>query len=79
MAYRMMVDLGYHLNIPETHEDGTNLGLTTTDVEISRHIYSGAYVSNKYHSLFLGRLPALREPDSNAPQEYLDFFDKVTQ
>ncbi|KAL2208545.1 hypothetical protein CC79DRAFT_1320156 [Sarocladium strictum] len=79
MAYRMMVDLGYHLNIPKTPEEGAKFGLTATDIEIRRRVYWGAYVSDKYQSLWLGRLPTLRESDSNAPQEYLDSLDEMAQ
>ena len=79
MAYRMMVDLGYHLNIPKTPQEGSNFGLSTTDIEIRRRVYWGAFVSDKYQSLFLGRPPALRESDSNTPQEFLDSIDEMAQ
>lgn len=79
MAYRMMVDLGYHLNIPKTREQGAKLGLSATDIEIRRRVYWGAYVSDKYQSLWLGRPPALRESDTNTPQEFLDSIDEMAQ
>lgn len=79
MAYRMMVDLGYHLNIPKTPEEGAKFGLSATDIEIRRRVYWGAYVSDKYQSLFLGRPPTVRESDSNTPQEYLDSIDEMAQ
>lgn len=79
MAYRMMVDLGYHLNIPKRPEKEAKFGLSATDIEIRRRVYWGAYVSDKYQSLFLGRPPALRESDSNTPQEYLDSIDEMAQ
>lgn len=79
MAYRMMVDLGYHLNIPKTPEEGNKFRLSATDIEIRRRVYWGAYISDKYQSLWLGRPPALRESDSNAPREFLDSFDEMAQ
>ncbi|TPX18773.1 uncharacterized protein E0L32_011522 [Thyridium curvatum] len=79
MAYRMMVDLGYHLNIPKTTEEGIKFKLSATDIEIRRRVYWGAYISDKYQSLWLGRPPALRESDSNAPREFLDSFDEMAQ
>ncbi|CAM1503470.1 Fc.00g010610.m01.CDS01 [Cosmosporella sp. VM-42] len=53
MAYRMMVHLGYHLNIPKTLEEGSRFGLSATDMEIRRRVYWGAYVSDKYQSLWV--------------------------
>lgn len=79
MAYRMMVDLGYHLNIPKTPEEMAKFGLSATDIEIRRRVYWGAYVSDKYQSLWLGRQPAVRESDSNTPQDYLDSIDEMAQ
>lgn len=79
MAYRMMVDLGYHLNIPKMPQEGAKFGLSATDIEIRRRIYWGAYVSDKYQSLWIGRAPAVRESDSNTPEEFLDSFDEMAQ
>lgn len=79
MAYRMMLDQGYNLNIPKTPEEGAKFGLSATDIEIRRRVYWGAYASDKYQSLWLGRPPAVRESDSNTPQEYLDSIDEMAQ
>ncbi|KEF51709.1 uncharacterized protein A1O9_12344 [Exophiala aquamarina CBS 119918] len=39
MAYRMMMDLGYHLNIPKTPEERAKFGLSVkTDIEIRRRV-----------------------------------------
>ncbi|KAK5056787.1 hypothetical protein LTR84_012319 [Exophiala bonariae] len=79
MAYRMMVDLGYHLNIPKTPQERAKFGLSATDIEIRRRIYWGAYISDKYQSLWIGRAPAVHESDSNIPEEFLDSFDEMGQ
>ncbi|KAF4468159.1 transcriptional regulatory protein [Fusarium albosuccineum] len=75
MAYRMIIDLGYHLNIPVS-EKCAQPRLSALDIEIRRRVYWGAYASDKFQSLYLGRSPALRAGLTSTSREYLDTFEE---
>ena len=77
IAYRMMLDLGYHLDIPSVSENEGKFRLSPTDAEIRRRVYWGAYATDKFQSLFLGRPPAVPISDCNIPQEYLDTYEEM--
>ncbi|KAF4997587.1 hypothetical protein FDECE_12043, partial [Fusarium decemcellulare] len=75
MAYRMIIDLGYHLDIPVS-EKCAQPRLSALDIEIRRRVYWGAYASDKFQSLYLGRSPALRAGEASTSREYLDTFEE---
>lgn len=77
MAYRMMVDLGYHLDIHSTSEQDTKFELSACDAEIRRRVYWGAYATDKFQSLYLGRPPAVQLSDSNISRGYLDSYEEM--
>lgn len=77
IAYRMMLDLGYHLDIPSASEREGKFRLSSTDAEIRRRVYWGAYANDKFQSLYLGRPPAVPISDCNIPQEYLDSYEEM--
>ncbi|KAF9887938.1 hypothetical protein FE257_009460 [Aspergillus nanangensis] len=81
MAYRMITDLGYHLDVAinSPPNEKNNLSLSATDMEIRRRVYWGAYVSDKFQSLFLGRPPAMHESDGNIPHEFLDSYEELEE
>ncbi|RTE82571.1 hypothetical protein BHE90_002928 [Fusarium euwallaceae] len=76
MAYRMMTDLGYNLDLKITPESGAGLRLSVIEVEMRRRVYWGAYVNDKFQSLFLGRPPAMPESAGSVSQEYLDSYEE---
>ncbi|KAJ9647385.1 hypothetical protein H2204_000013 [Knufia peltigerae] len=78
MGYRMIMDLGYHLDLrKEASQTGANSVTLAIDIEIQRRVYWGAYASDKFQSLFLGRPPAMHESDGNIPHEYLDSYEEL--
>ncbi|KAL0783565.1 hypothetical protein CaCOL14_001471 [Colletotrichum acutatum] len=79
MAYRMMVDLGYHLDIPSGIDSDSKIGVSVTEMEMRRRIYWGAYASDKFQSLYLGRPPGLLLKDGNISKELLDSYEEMEQ
>ncbi|KAB2571019.1 putative transcriptional regulatory protein [Lasiodiplodia theobromae] len=70
----MITDLGCHLDIPHSASDAE---LTAIDMEIRRRVYWGAYVGDKFQSLFLGRPPAMLESAGKVSREYLDSYEEL--
>jgi hypothetical protein len=69
IAYRMMTDLGLNV-LPQGDP---------IDVEARRRLYWGAYIVDKFQSLFLGRLPVLDSSETNIPAQYLDTFEEFQE
>ncbi|KAG7001046.1 Nitrogen assimilation transcription factor nirA [Fusarium oxysporum f. sp. conglutinans] len=76
MAYRMMTDLGYNLDLKVTLETGVGPRLSVIEIEMRRRVYWAAYVNDKFQSLFLGRPPAISGPAGHVSQEYLDCYEE---
>ncbi|KAM0417150.1 hypothetical protein ACHAPT_012858 [Fusarium lateritium] len=76
IAYRMMTDLGCHLDMEPTSQ---GLKLTPIDAEMRRRIYWGAYVGDKLQSLFLGRPPAIHDTPGSVSEEYLDTYEEMEE
>ncbi|OJJ38104.1 hypothetical protein ASPWEDRAFT_310047 [Aspergillus wentii DTO 134E9] len=79
MAYRMIIDLGYHLDDPKSPHSGEELTLSALDKEFRRRVYWGAYATDKSQSLYLGRPPALHQSDSNVSLEFLDSYEELEE
>ncbi|KAF4451110.1 nitrogen assimilation transcription factor nira [Fusarium albosuccineum] len=84
IAYRMITDLGCHLDIQptsqaKTSEAGVGFKLTTIDVEMRRRVYWAAYIGDKLQSLFLGRPPAMTDTPGGVPDEYLDTYEEMEE
>ncbi|KAM5356474.1 hypothetical protein ACJ41O_003120 [Fusarium nematophilum] len=84
IAYRMITDLGYHLDIQSTSQAGGNqvgggFKLTAIDVEMRRRVYWAAYVGDKLQSLFLGRPPAMNDTVGQVSEEYLDTYEEMEE
>ncbi|KAJ3546185.1 hypothetical protein NM208_g2124 [Fusarium decemcellulare] len=84
IAYRMITDLGCHLDIQPTSQSKTNQGvtgfkLTAIDVEMRRRVYWAAYIGDKLQSLFLGRPPAITDTPGGVPDEYLDTYEEMEE
>ncbi|TLS27355.1 hypothetical protein PpBr36_04212 [Pyricularia pennisetigena] len=74
LAFRMIIDLGMHVDAP-------NLGgprkFSDEDVEIRRRVFWGAFVVDKIQSLYQGRPATLRESDTAVPIKFLDTFEEL--
>ncbi|UPL02564.1 hypothetical protein LCI18_013498 [Fusarium solani-melongenae] len=79
IAYRMMTDLGCHLDIEPTSQAGQGFKLTPIDVEMRKRIYWAAYVGDKLQSLFLGRPPAIHETTGGVSEEFLDTYEEMEE
>lgn len=84
MAYRMITDLGCHLDLQSTKPgvEGPirrSPQLDPIDIEIRRRVYWAAYVGDKLQSLFLGRPPALDERLGRVSEEYLDVYEEMEE
>lgn len=65
LGYRMIVDLGLHISPDRTHiSDPLNpsqpqIEFTDVDIEMSRRVFWGAYINDKFQALYFGRPPVL--------------------
>lgn len=83
MAFRMIADLGLHLDPDKVNHSQfiskeTTYNLTATDIEQQRRVFWGAFMQDRFQSLFYGRRPEISlfhgfEP----PTELLDTFDEL--
>ncbi|KAE8154538.1 fungal-specific transcription factor domain-containing protein [Aspergillus avenaceus] len=77
MGYRMITDLGYHLDMTSIPGAGFITRESAIELELRRRVYWGAYVSDKFQSLFLGRSPAMHASHGNVPPDFLDTFEEM--
>ena len=78
IAYRMITDLGCHLDVRPGGTGGTpGSKLAAIDVEMRRRVYWGAYVGDKFQSLFLGRPPSMPANAGNVPREFMDSYEEM--
>ncbi|KAJ5094309.1 hypothetical protein N7456_010170 [Penicillium angulare] len=78
MAYQMIIDLGCHLEFP-SYDGERNSTPTIIEQEMKKRVYWGAYVSDKFQSLFLGRPPMMNEETANVQCTYLDSFEEMEE
>lgn len=76
IGYRMVMDLGYHLEDPYP-ETESGVRLAAVEIELRRRLYWGAFVTDKFQSLFQGRPPMLHSSSSRIPHEYLDTYEEL--
>lgn len=79
MAYRMITDLGCHLDIQQGSQSELGLRHAAVDVEIRQRLYWGAYVGDKFQSLFLGRSPSITRLVGKVSREYLDSYEEMEE
>ncbi|KAB8223236.1 fungal-specific transcription factor domain-containing protein [Aspergillus novoparasiticus] len=79
MAYRMIFDLGYHLEDRKPSHSGGDIILSPLEREIRRRVYWGAYATDKSQSLYFGQNPALYLSQANVPREFLDSFEELEE
>lgn len=84
-AYRHLIDLGCHLSIQIQDQPTTKSTKSTKSKEMvitnemKRRLYWGAYMTDKFQSLYLGRTPVLKGRDARVPREYLDTFEELEE
>ena len=79
MAYRMILDLGYHIESDTTPHRGEESNISALEKEIRRRVYWGAYATDKSQSLYLGQCPALYLREGNVPREFNDSFEELEE
>ncbi|PLB52471.1 hypothetical protein P170DRAFT_105581 [Aspergillus steynii IBT 23096] len=76
VGYRMIMDLGYHLEDPSP-EFESGVRLAAIEIELRRRLYWGAFVTDKFQSLFQGRQPMLHSSSARISHEYLDTYEEL--
>ena len=78
VAYRMVVDLGCHLGIPAQKDCKLAPSrLDAMEIEMRTRIYWGAFVTDKFQSLYFGRQPALLPADARVSRTLLDEYEEL--
>ncbi|KAK2806913.1 hypothetical protein FQN51_005713 [Onygenales sp. PD_10] len=77
-AYRMITDLGCHLSIQSPGDQyGSKSQLTSMEIEMRTRAYWGAFLTDKFQSLYLGRPSALRRGEARVPRVLLDSHEEL--
>ncbi|KAI9376519.1 PrpF protein-domain-containing protein [Aspergillus egyptiacus] len=71
LAFRMLIDLGMHVDLTSTRR------FSDEDLEIRRRIFWGAFVVDKIQSLYQGRPVSLKETDALVPIKFLDTYEEL--
>jgi hypothetical protein len=82
LGYRMMIDLGLHVNahklrISDPDPSQPQIRFTDVDLELQRRVYWGAYINDKFQSLYFGRPPALTAVGIEPSRTCLDSFEEL--
>ncbi|KAG5977143.1 hypothetical protein E4U55_007026 [Claviceps digitariae] len=72
LAFRMIIDLGMHVDL-------SRMGghLSDEDLEIRRRVFWAAFVIDKMQSLYQGRPASLRDADVLVPIKFLDTYEEL--
>ncbi|UPL03054.1 hypothetical protein LCI18_013988 [Fusarium solani-melongenae] len=71
LAFRMLIDLGLHVDLTNSHP------FSDEDLEIRRRVFWGAFVVDKIQSLYQGRSVTLKEADAMVPIKFLDTYEEL--
>ncbi|KAM6504683.1 hypothetical protein FSOLCH5_015185 [Fusarium solani] len=71
LAFRMLIDLGLHVDLTNLHP------FSDEDLEIRRRVFWGAFVVDKIQSLYQGRPVTLKEADAMVPIKFLDTYEEL--
>lgn len=74
LAFRMIVDLGIHVDTP--HLAGSRR-LSDEDYEIRRRVFWAAFVIDKIQSLYQGRPVSIKESDTLVPIKFQDTYEEL--
>lgn len=72
LAFRMIIDLGMHVDLSRT-----GCRLSDEDLEIRRRVFWAAFVIDKMQSLYQGRPASLRDTDVLVPIKFLDTYEEL--
>lgn len=73
LAFRMLIDLGMHVDLTSTRR------FSDEDLEIRRRVFWGAFVIDKIQSLYQGRPVSMKEADAVVPIKFLDSYEELEQ
>ncbi|KAL5401387.1 hypothetical protein PMIN06_011920 [Paraphaeosphaeria minitans] len=73
LAFRMIVDLGMHVESPKLT---SHRKFSDEDSEIRRRVFWAAFVVDKIQSLYQGRPVTIKESDTLVPIKFLDTFEE---
>ncbi|KAK1857169.1 nitrogen assimilation transcription factor nira [Colletotrichum chrysophilum] len=79
IGYRMLTDIGCHLDVQTVTIDNSNYRSSAIDLELRKRVYWGAYVGDMLQSLFLGRSPTMPEVHGTVSREYLDSYEELEE
>ncbi|KAM5359887.1 hypothetical protein ACJZ2D_014142 [Fusarium nematophilum] len=71
LAFRMLTDLGIHVDLTSTQR------FSDEDLEIRRRVFWGAFVVDKIQSLYQGRPVSLEDTDALVPIKFLDTYEEL--
>ncbi|KAF4448991.1 hypothetical protein F53441_7641 [Fusarium austroafricanum] len=71
LAFRMLIDLGLHVDLTNSHM------FSDEDLEIRRRVFWGAFVVDKIQSLYQGRPVTLKEADAMVPIKFIDTYSEL--
>ncbi|KAJ4336040.1 hypothetical protein N0V95_008724 [Ascochyta clinopodiicola] len=74
LAFRMIVDLGIHVDKAGLT---TNRKFSDEDLEIRRRVFWAAFVVDKIQSLYQGRPVTIKESDTLVPIKFLDTYEEL--
>ncbi len=82
LAHRMITYLGLHVDSskvckPSRFNSMPDDGLSFIDIEIQRRVFWGAYVNDKFQSLYFGRPYTLSATGVDPPGTYLDTYEEM--
>lgn len=82
LAHRMITDLGLHVDSSKLHKpsrfsSAPDDRLSFIDIEIQRRTFWGAYVNDKFQSLYFGRPYTLSATGVEPPEDYLDTYEEM--
>lgn len=83
LGYRMIVDLGLHVSTNQIHTPDPlflspkQFEMTEVEQEIRRRVFWGAYINDKFQSLYFGRPPALVTIGIEPSRSFLDTYDEL--
>jgi hypothetical protein len=76
IAYKMIIDLGCHLSV-SSHRTIAKSKLTALEIEIRTRVYWGAFLTDKFQSLYLGRPPTLRPSEARVSKVLRDYYEEL--
>ncbi|KAF2761116.1 hypothetical protein EJ05DRAFT_497675 [Pseudovirgaria hyperparasitica] len=74
LAFRMIIDLGMHVDAPDILSVRK---LSEEDIEVRRRVFWGAFVVDKIQSLYHGRPVTFQGQDARVPIKFLDTFEEL--